>query len=58
MRADEAGGLARGTVPRGQGLAQAAVRVVQVEAVDAAAPQRRLVLHGASVAEVPCGSGV
>lgn len=31
-----------------------AVGVVQVQAVDAAAPQRRLALHGAGVAEISC----
>lgn len=57
VRADEACGLAGGAAPRGQGLARAAVRGVQVQAVDAAAPQHRLVPHGAGVAEIPCGSG-
>lgn len=54
VRADDAGGLARGALPRGQRPVRVAVGVVQVEAVDVAAPQRRLALHAAAVAEVPC----
>lgn len=54
VRADEVGGLARGVLPRGQGPVRVAVGVVQVEAVDVAAPQRWLTLHGAGVAEVSC----
>lgn len=55
--ADELRGLEGGTAPRGQRAVRAAVRVVQVEAVDAAAAQRRFALHGGAVAEVPCGKG-
>jgi len=53
VRTDKAGGLARGVLARGQGPVRVAVGVVQVEAVDVAAPQRWLALHGTRVAEVP-----
>lgn len=52
--ADEAGSLAGGQRPRGQGSLRVAVGVVQVQAVDVAAPQHRLALHGARVAEISC----
>lgn len=51
---DELGSLAGGQRPRGQGPLGVAVRVVQVQAVDVAAPQRRLALHGTRVAEISC----
>lgn len=51
---DEVGSLAGGQRPRGQGPLWLAVGVVQVQAVDVAAPQSRLTLHGTGVAEITC----
>lgn len=51
---DEVGSLLCGQSPRGQGSLGVAVGVVQVQAVDVAAPQHRLALHGTGVAEISC----
>lgn len=56
--ADELRGLVRSPAPGGQRALRPAVGVVQVEAVDAAAAQHWLALHGAAVAEIPCRTGL